>query len=558
MALNFDKETFSDNDNITNSFLEIQTPEDLADYIKENVNVLKKYAFPGKRIFYSILIIPKKDHSPRLIEAPCNDLKRILRKITDQLTYIYQPPACVHGFVCSKNVATNARPHVNKYFVSSFDIKNFFPSISAKRVRGLFKNIFFYANDNLIDLLTNLVTLHKHLPQGYPTSPIISNMICLQMDKQITKYCKEKHLFYSRYADDITISGNSKQLLSNIFISSKVEDLTLCPDFSNIIEDNGFSLNPQKTHISFKSDRQTVTQIIVNKKCNMPREVYRSFRVLFYNWEKKGWQYAANEYMKFIENHYCISFRNNINHSILMDEDFFKKHIRGRLAYYTMIDAQNSIPSTSLAKLWEMYLQRTEEHVPMSLIENNVFQLEITYDYEIDGKSNNFTSSSTGFLTEKGLFTCVHGLKELNLKYDIPENTNVEVACLNKSLSRKFPSQIPIKDFLLCEEDDIAFYRYKNIKPLSNLVINFNYLPQISEHVTGYGIPGGETDVYPIEAIVDSFKLDKSCVRITPTFYKGMSGGPVLNARQEVIGIILEGSYFDDLSRCGLFIRLLS
>ena len=58
MALNFDKETFSDNDNITNSFLEIQTPEDLADYIEENVNVLKKYAFPGKRIFYSILLIP--------------------------------------------------------------------------------------------------------------------------------------------------------------------------------------------------------------------------------------------------------------------------------------------------------------------------------------------------------------------------------------------------------------------------------------------------------------------------------------------------------------------
>ena len=558
MALNFDKETFSDNDNITNSFLEIQTPEDLADYIEENVNVLKKYAFPGKRIFYSILIIPKKDYSPRLIEAPCDDLKRILRKITDQLTYIYQPPACVHGFVCSKSVATNARPHVNKYFVSSFDIKNFFPSISAKRVRGLFKSIFFYANDNLIDLLTNLVTLHKHLPQGYPTSPIISNMICLKMDKQITKYCKEKHLFYSRYADDITISGNSKRLISNIFISSKAEDLTLCPDFSNIIEDNGFSLNPQKTHISFKSDRQTVTQIIVNKKCNIPREVYRSLRVLFYNWKKNGWQYAANEYAKFIINHHYISFKNDINDSMLANERLFKKHIRGRLAYYTMIDAQNSIPSAPLTKLWEMYQQCTEERVPMSFIESNVFQLEISYDYIADGKLENFTSSSTGFLTEKGLFTCVHGLKELNLNYNIPENTCVEVMLHSRKNSRNIPDTIPVKDFILCEEDDIAFYPYRNTKPLSNLKINFNYFPQLYEHVTGYGVPGEEKDVCHIESTVNSFKLSKSCVQITPTFYKGMSGGPVLNARQEVIGIIIKGSAVDDLSRYGIFRRMLS
>ena len=520
--------------------------------------MLKKYAYPGNRIFYSILIIPKKDHSPRLIEAPCNDLKRILRKITDQLTYIYQPPACVHGFVCSKSVATNAHSHVNKYFVSSFDIKNFFPSISAKRVRGLFKNIFSYANDNLIDLLTNLVTLHKHLPQGYPTSPIISNMICLQMDKQITKYCKEKHLFYSRYADDITISGNSKRLISNIFISSKAEDLTLCPDFSNIIENNGFSLNPQKTHISFKSDRQTVTQIIVNKKCNIPREVYRSLRVLFYNWQKNGWQYAANEYAKFISDHHYISFRNDVNSPMLTDEQLFKKHIRGRLAYYTMIDAQNSIPSTPLTKLWEMYLQCTGERVPMSFIESNVFQLEISYDYIIDGNSNNFTSSSTGFLTEKGLFTCVHGLKELNLRYDIPENTCVEVMCHNRKNSRNIPRAIPVKDFILCEDDDIAFYPYRSTKPSSNLKINFNYFPQMCEHVTGYGVPGEERDVCHIEAIVNSFKLSKSCVQITPTFYKGMSGGPVLNTRQEVIGIIIKGSAVDDLSRCGIFRRLLS
>ena len=76
MALNFGKETFSDNVNITNSFLEIQTPEDLAAHIEENVKVLKKYAYPGKRIFYSILIIPKKDHSPSLNRGSMQRLKK--------------------------------------------------------------------------------------------------------------------------------------------------------------------------------------------------------------------------------------------------------------------------------------------------------------------------------------------------------------------------------------------------------------------------------------------------------------------------------------------------
>ena len=194
----------------------------------------------------------------------------------------------------------------------------------------------------------------------------------------------------------------------------------------------------------------------------------------------------------------------------------------------------------------------------MSFIESNVFQLEISYDYIIDGNSNNFTSSSTGFLTEKGLFTCVHGLKELNLRYDIPENTCVEVICHNRKNSRNIPRAIPVKDFILCEDDDIAFYPYRSTKPSSNLKINFNYFPQMCEHVTGYGVPGEERDVCHIEAIVNSFKLNKSCVQITPTFYKGMSGGPVLNTRQEVIGIIIKGSTVDDLSRCGIFRRLLS
>jgi RNA-directed DNA polymerase len=149
---------------------------------------------------YKSFEVPKKSGGLREINAPMKEMKLIQRWILDNILYRLKVGEHAHGFVPGKTISTNAKAHVNKDLVLGIDIKDFFPSIKLKSVEHIFKSAGY--NSRIARDFANLCTYRGKLPQGAPTSPMLANLVSLNLDKDISEYCQTKNLEYSRYADD--------------------------------------------------------------------------------------------------------------------------------------------------------------------------------------------------------------------------------------------------------------------------------------------------------------------------------------------------------------------
>ena len=119
---------------------------------------------------------------------------------------VYKTKPAAHGFVLDKNVATNAKGHVKKKYVFNIDLENFFDQIHFGRVRGMLMKPPYNLGEEAALVISQIACYKGKLPQGAPTSPILTNMVCAPLDTQLTKLAKKYNLQYSRYADDITFS----------------------------------------------------------------------------------------------------------------------------------------------------------------------------------------------------------------------------------------------------------------------------------------------------------------------------------------------------------------
>ncbi|NMC34740.1 MAG: RNA-directed DNA polymerase [Veillonellaceae bacterium] len=204
----------------------------------------------NKSALYYEFKIPKKSGESRVITPSKPPLKNIQHRINKYFAR-KQFPACVHGYVRNRNVLTNAQSHVGKKWVITIDLKDFFPSCDTIKISQAFLNIF--SNDQTINLLTELVTFNNQLPQGTPTSPIISNLVLHNLDQEFVRLSKKHGFTYTRYADDLTLSTNGKN--PHDFLKA----------FTDIITSNGFKINPDKLKVMPCSARQIVTGFVVNK-----------------------------------------------------------------------------------------------------------------------------------------------------------------------------------------------------------------------------------------------------------------------------------------------------
>ena len=134
-----------------------------------------------------------------------------------EAVYYFNRPKCVHGFVKSPSnskdkysILSNASQHVKKSFVINADIFRFFPSITGTMVKHVFLREPFNFDDNLASALALLCINKNWLPTGAPTSPIIANLVCLEMDKKLEKFASEFGYTFTRYADDLTFSGSGR------------------------------------------------------------------------------------------------------------------------------------------------------------------------------------------------------------------------------------------------------------------------------------------------------------------------------------------------------------
>lgn len=267
------------------SFSDLRTLNDLADFLGVGRQLLYRLLFdtPKNELYYSFSI-PKKNGDPRSIDAPCDDLKLVQRLLLQKIATQYYDECNAgisHAFVFGRNICSNAKWHKNKRIVVSFDIENFFPSINFGRVLGYFeKNQYFAVKHNVAVHIANLVTFERKLPQGAPTSPIISNLICRILDERLVLLAKKYRMSCTRYADDITFSTN---------VNYSEQELQ---EFINCVEQEiisaGFLVNKDKTRIRYSNRRQIVTGICVNSSINVTRDYYKTTRAMAYSLYTKG------------------------------------------------------------------------------------------------------------------------------------------------------------------------------------------------------------------------------------------------------------------------------
>lgn len=204
-------------DELRKKFLALKTRAGVAEFLDIPLSQLTYHLFTVEATGrYSKFNIAKRSGALREIQSPATALKLIQRKLNQALSCVYQPRNAVHGFVTSRglsaprNIVSNARVHLGAEFILNVDLKDFFPSINFGRVRGMFARKPYGLGVKAATVLAQVCCFENGLPQGAPTSPIISNMICGKLDADLQKLAQRYNCLYSRYADDITFSTHAK------------------------------------------------------------------------------------------------------------------------------------------------------------------------------------------------------------------------------------------------------------------------------------------------------------------------------------------------------------
>jgi RNA-directed DNA polymerase len=258
-----------------------------------------KYYLYGKENKYKVSQIPKKSGGTRTIKSPVRFLNMVQRLLSICLQACFTPMPTATGFVAGRSIVDNAKKHTNKKYVYNIDIKDFFPSISFHRIRAVLAKVPpFKLNDDIAHILANLCCDENALPQGAPTSPVLSNLICKRLDAKLWKLSQTENFIFSRYADDITISSNK-----NIFTEEFKKKI------ATIIQEEGFELNDKKERLqrynvkqtdgTYLRERQEVTGIIVNEKTNVSRSYLRNLRAVLHNWKNHGYEVANAKHLHY-------------------------------------------------------------------------------------------------------------------------------------------------------------------------------------------------------------------------------------------------------------------
>ncbi|EOT7378142.1 TPA: RNA-directed DNA polymerase [Enterobacter cloacae] len=217
---------------------------------------------------YRIYSIEKKGpvKKMRTIYQPSRELKAlqgwVLRNILDKLS---SSPFSI-GFEKNQSILNNATPHMGANFILNIDLEDFFPSLTADKVFGVFHSLGY--NRLVSSYLTKICCYRNLLPQGAPSSPKLANLICSKLDYRIQGYAGSRGLIYTRYADDLTLSAQSMKKVV------KAKDFLI-----SIIPTEGLKVNSLKTCISGPRSQKKVTGMVISQeKVGIGRLKYKEIR----------------------------------------------------------------------------------------------------------------------------------------------------------------------------------------------------------------------------------------------------------------------------------------
>ncbi|MAP55129.1 MAG: reverse transcriptase [Altibacter sp.] len=258
------------------------------------------------KYFYRSFKVLKNDKTYRTISEPLPSLKEIQIWILKEILYKNKVSKYAKGYVPKRSIKDHVRYHTKESKVLTLDIKNFFDSIKIDYTLKMFIQMGY--SKSVSNLLTQLCYLEKGLPQGAPTSPYITNVLLYEFDESIAKYCRQKELKYTRYADDLAFSGQIKKTELIKLVRSELRKI-------------GLKLNNDKIILMKRNQRQTISGIVVNDKTQVPKYKRNSIRNEMFYIKKFG----LNNHQK----------RTN------QTRDNYLKHLIGKINYILMLNPKD-------------------------------------------------------------------------------------------------------------------------------------------------------------------------------------------------------------------------
>ena len=238
---------------------------------------------------YHSFTLPKKTGGERLISAPMPRLKRAQYWVLDNVLAKVPAHDAAHGFLPGRSIISNAQPHAGRDVVINLDVKDFFPSISFGRIKGVFQQLGY--GGSIATILALLCSENRAqawevdgerlfvggkarervLPQGAPTSPMLTNLLCRRLDRRLLGMATKLGFTYTRYADDLTFSASgapAQELVGRLLRQARF-----------VLREEGFTPHPDKEHVMRKGSRQEVTGLVVNGSApSVSRQTRRQLR----------------------------------------------------------------------------------------------------------------------------------------------------------------------------------------------------------------------------------------------------------------------------------------
>lgn len=444
---------------------------------------------------------------------------------------------------------SNAEQHCGKRFVLNLDLLDFFPTIHIGRVIGAFKAEPFNLPDAVGTVLGQLVCDAKGvLPQGAATSPIVANLVCRSLDTALQSLARDHCCIYTRYADDLSLSTTSSSFPEALARVEESGPVVLGAPLLSTIHRHGFEVNPNKVWIRDRRERQEVTGLTVNEFLNVRRQTVRDLRAILHNWEKLGYDRAADQFAR----QYLRP-----GPTLAKDGQTFRRFVHGRLAYLRMIrgehdpvyrrfraklhfiDPEMAPPPIKVGHVHSTRLRGTSRREANweSVVERcraSVFQLQV--DKMRDGKFAPTTFGTAFAYKRNVLATAGHNLENANVRVGMPFATDVA------------PTGTKHRNVL--GSTDCGVIRVpRGLAPQVRAMPTQERIPEVGEEVAAIGYPyvprrepGLVMLVGTVTAISRSYQ-NEQFIQVSFHTGGGLSGAPLVDRRGYVLGIIVESVF---------------